>query len=176
VAIYLMRDKIAAVFDWVARNWPLLVDIILGPMGVVATQIYQNWDAILRFFRSLPGEIGRIFADVWGGIETAFRATLNAVIDLWNALHFKLPKVDVLGVHLGGETIGVPEIPHLAQGGLITQSGLVYAHAGEAITPAPGGAGGPLVQINGSTFNSATDIDMIAKKLEFAVGAGVRLA
>jgi hypothetical protein len=173
VAIYLMRDKFAAVFDWVARNWPLLVDIILGPFGVVATQIYQNWDAILGFFRRLPGEIAHIFADVWGGIETAFKATLNAVIDLWNALHFTLPKIDVLGVHIGGETIGVPTIPHLAQGGLITQTGLVYAHAGEAITPA--GKTGPAVNIEHATIASDVDVDLLAKKVEFAVQSGLRV-
>jgi hypothetical protein len=173
IAIYLMRDKFVEVFDWIRSHWVLLVDIIVGPFGVAATQIYQNWDAIMRFFKALPGQIAAVFADVWHGIVTAFRATLNAVIDLWNALHFTLPKVDVLGVHLGGETIGVPSIPHLAQGGLITQTGLVYAHAGEAITPMPAGLGGPALQMNGVTINTATDVDLIAKKIEFAVSSGL---
>jgi hypothetical protein len=175
VAIYLMRDKFVEVFQWIEKNWPLLVEIIVGPFGVAAVQIYQNWDAIMRFFKALPGQVAAVFVDVWHGIVTAFRDVLNAVIDLWNALHFTLPKVDVLGVHLGGETIGVPSIPHLAQGGLITQTGLVYAHAGEAITPMPG-ALGPAVHIENATFNQPVDLALLNKTVEWATGAGLRAA
>ena len=171
IAIYLLRDKFVEVFRWIEKNWPLLVDIIFGPFGVVATQIYQNWDAILRFFKGLPGQIAAIFVDVWHGIYTAFKDVINAVIDVWNMLHFTLPKVDVLGVHLGGESIGVPTIPHLAQGGLITQTGLVYAHAGEAITPA-GATPGPAVHIDNATFTDQADLDMLFRQASFAVSAG----
>ena len=171
IAIYLLRDKFVEVFRWIEKNWPLLVDIIFGPFGVVATQIYQNWDAILRFFKGLPGQIAAIFVDVWHGIYTAFKDVINAVIDVWNMLHFTLPKVDVLGVHIGGESIGVPTIPHLAQGGLITQTGLVYAHAGEAITPA-GATPGPAVHIDNATFTDQADLDMLFRQASFAVSAG----
>jgi hypothetical protein len=112
---------------------------------------------------------------MWNGITEAFRGAVNAIIDIWNGLHFTLPKVDVLGVHIGGETIGVPSIPHLAEGGLITQTGLVYAHAGEAITPASAVRQGPALVITNATFNSAVDVDMISKKLEFAMGTGMHL-
>jgi len=175
IAIYLLRDKFVEVFHWIEHNWPLLVDIIFGPFGVAATQIYQNWDAILRFFKGIPGDMRRIFDAVWGGIVDAFKAVINAVIDVWNKLHFTLPKVDVLGVHIGGETIGVPSIPHFAQGGVVEQTGLIFAHAGETVIPA-GGAAGPALQINNATFNSAVDADLIAKKVEFAISAGWRAA
>src|SRR4029077_16163293 len=177
VAIYLMRDKFVEVFAWIRAHWALLVDIIFGPFGIAITMIIQHWGDLMAFFKGLPGDIARIFGDVWGGIEDAFRAVINSVIDIWNQLHFTLPKVDVLGVHIGGETIGVPSIPHLAQGGLITQTGIVYAHAGEVISPAPAGAGGgPLVAVNGAPFNSATDIDMLCKKIEFAIETRQRLS
>lgn len=175
VAIYLMRDKFVAVFDWLKTNWPLILAILTGPFGVAVLEIKRHWGEITDFFKGLPGDIERIFASVWGGIETAFKDVLNAVIDLWNDLHFTLPKIDLgpLG-KIGGGDIGVPHIPHLAQGGLVTQTGLIYAHAGEAITPMPGGMG-PALHIENATFNSAVDVDLIAKRLEFAVGAGMRV-
>ena len=115
---------------------------------------------------------------MWGGIESAFRAVINAVIDLWNGLHFTLPKVDVLGVHIGGDTIGVPTIPHMASGGIVTSPTLaLIGEAGpEAVVPlGRGGMGGPALQIQNATFNTATDVDLLAKKVEFAVAAGLRM-
>jgi hypothetical protein len=191
IAIYLMRDKFVGVFNWLQDNWPLVLSIILGPFTAAAYQIYKHWDDIKAgasdavkwvtgefdkltgFFTGLGGKLGAIFSHMWDGIYDAFKGVLNDVIDLWNKLHFTLPKIDLgpLG-KIGGGDIGVPQIPHLAQGGLITQTGLIYAHAGEAITPAPAGRGGPTVHIENATFNSAVDADLIAKRIEFATSAG----
>ena len=75
---------------------------------------------------------------MWDGILSAFRTTLNHVIDAWNALQFTLPSVNIGPIHAGGETIGVPQVPHLGTGRThYGRTGLIYAHAGEAITPAP---------------------------------------
>jgi hypothetical protein len=104
---------------------------------------------------------------MWDSIWHAFEAVLNKVIDLWNELHFTLPKVSFLGVSIGGETIGVPHIPHLAEGGLMTQSGLVYAHAGEVITPAPAAAqmrSGPAVNVEHAHFHNEIDIDSFLRR------------
>ena len=113
----------------------------------------------------------------WGGIETSFKDTINAVIDVWNKLHFTLPKIDVLGAHIGGETIGVPTIPHMASGGIVTFATLaLIGEAGpEAVVPLGKGGTGPALHIEHATFNTATDVDLLAKKLEFAVGAGMRV-
>jgi hypothetical protein len=172
-------DGARVVYDWIAQNWPLLLAILAGPFALLIFELVKHWDDVEAFLRGLPQDISNIAAGMWHGITDAFLDAVNAVIDVWNRLHFTLPKVDVLGVHIGGESIGVPQIPHLAQGGIVTQSGLIYAHAGEAVTPAPGnrtGGPGPLVAIHHSTFNSATDVDMIAKKLEFALRANLRIA
>ncbi|HEY2300785.1 MAG TPA: hypothetical protein VGH66_02775 [Acidimicrobiales bacterium] len=186
-----MKDAAKATWDWIVQNWPYLVGILLGPFGIAAALIYKHWEDVkgwaldaknfivgiwndlVGFFTGLPGRLGGIFEHMWDGIEDAFKAVLNGVIDLWNSLHFTLPKIDLgpLG-KIGGGDIGVPHIPHLAQGGLITQSGLVYAHAGEAISPIPGGLGGPALVIQNATFQDATDVDLLMSKAEFAVSAG----
>jgi hypothetical protein len=185
-----VKNAVMDVWHWIVDNWPYLLGVLVGPFGVAAALIYKHWsdvkgwaqdafnfvvgvwNGLVGFFTGLPGRLGGIFEHMWDGIEDAFRAVLNGVIDLWNQLHFTLPKVDVLGVHLGGETIGVPSIPHLAQGGLLTSSGLVYAHAGEVISPAPTSPRGPTLHIEKATFNSAVDADLIAKRIEFATSAG----
>jgi hypothetical protein len=165
-----MKRIVVDVWDWIKNNWPLLLAILLGPFAVAVLEITRHWDGFVGFFTALPGRIASVAAHMWDSIVGAFRTVLNAIIDLWNQLHFTLPKVDILGVHIGGETIGVPHIPHLAQGGLITQSGLVYAHAGEAITPAPASAlRGPAVNMEHVTFSTEVDVESFMRKTAWMI-------
>jgi hypothetical protein len=158
-------DGVEAVIDWVRTHWPLILDILLGPVGLAIGQIVQHWNDFIGFFSGLPGRITSIAAHMWDGIWSAFRSVLNGLIDLWNRLHFTLPKINMGPIHIGGETIGVPTIPHLAQGGLMTQSGLVFAHAGEVISPAPAAArGGPAVNIEHATFATELDVEAFMRK------------
>jgi hypothetical protein len=179
------------VWRWIQANWPLILGVILGPIALAAALIYKYWDQIqagaaavwafitggwntlIGFFTGIPGRLASIFSGMWGGITEAFRAAINGLIGIWNGLHF--PAINVGPFHT--PEIGVPHIQPLAQGGLITSDGLFYGHAGEAVTPAPAAAtgSGPLVQITGATFNSAVDVDLVAKRLELAIRSGVRL-
>ena len=155
-----IKGAILAVWDWIKTNWPLLLAILTGPFGLAVLFITRHFDDLVSFFQGLPSRIGSAVAGMWNGILDAFRTVINGVIDLWNRLHFTLPHIDLgpLGT-IGGGTIGVPQIPHLAQGGLITRTGLVYAHAGEAITPAP--ARGPLIAIANAHFTDPVDVDVL---------------
>jgi hypothetical protein len=154
-------------FDWLAQNWPLVLAILTGPFGLAVYEIQKHWDAIVRFFEGLPGDVETIFRKIWGVIPDAFKWVINKLIDIWNDLHFTLPKVSFLGMSIGGETIGVPHIPHLAQGGLITKTGLIYAHAGEAITPA-NQTFGPALAIEHATFASVLDVDALMRRAAWA--------
>jgi hypothetical protein len=191
-----IKDIIGDVWNWIKNNWPLLLGILTGPVGLAVGELIQHfatikqwakdavdfirkgWDDLVGFFTSLPGRIESVLEHMWDFIWDTFRAVINKLIDGWNSLQFKTPEIHVGPIHIGGETIGVPKIPELASGGIVT--GPTLALLGEAgpemVTPLGQGGGGPLVQINGSTFNSATDVDMIAKKLELATRAGLRLS
>ena len=161
-------------FNWIKDNWPLLLAILSGPFGLAVLAIVHFWTTISAFLTGLPGKISSAVVGMWDGIAHAFRAALNDVIDLWNSLKFTLPTVDVGPVHLGGETIGVPQVPHLAQGGLMTGDGLVYAHAGEVITPAPlAGRTGPLVNVENANFATELDIDSFMKRAAWAARTAV---
>jgi hypothetical protein len=225
-----MKDAVAFVWNWIRDNWPLLLAILMGPIGIAVDLIVQNWGRIkaglqdaynfivdtwgkvIAFLAGVVTTIGRVFASVWdtarnasqavhdfivdrwndlvgfltgipkrittalGGmwsfLTEGFRGALNAIIDLWNRLQFKTPDLSIGPVHFGGQTIGLPNIPHLAQGGLMTSDGLVFAHAGEVISPAPAGARGPLVNIENVNMSDGADVDLLLSKLHFATIAG----
>ena len=216
------------VWNWIKANWPLLLGIITGPIGLAVVEIIKHWDDVKKgfqdainaikgawntfvgwltglagsiariavgmwhgitdafnsalgavkgawatfwgWFTGLPGAIARTASGMWDGILGAFRSMVNGIIDIWNQLHFTLPKIDAGPIHIGGETIGVPHIPHLAQGGLITGSGVVYAHAGEVISPAPAMTrSGPAVVFQGATFNQGVDVDTMMRRAAWII-------
>lgn len=207
------------VLDWLKNNWPMILAILTGPIGLAVLAIVRNWDTIkdamsavkqwiidrwndvvafltgipgaiwgalqtawnavqtaagavkqwimdkwnelMSFLGGIPGRVGSALAGVWNGItngitaakqwvvdrlndlvnavrgigsgiasaatgmwdgiKNAFRATINWILKGWNALEFKMPEVDthIPGVgKVGGFTVGVPDIPLLAKGGI----------------------------------------------------------
>lgn len=177
------------VFDWIKHNWPLLLAILVGPIGLAVLAIVRHWHAIMdgftavkdwivarwndivRFFTGIPGTIARIAKGMWDGIANAFVDVINFIIHIWNGLQFKVPSVGFGPFHTPSFTLGLPNIPNvprLAQGGLITQTGLVFAHAGEAITPAPARTG-PAVAIANAHFSSEVDVEAFMRRAAWVI-------
>jgi hypothetical protein len=98
-------------------------------------------DDVVGFATGLPGRMSGIFSGMWDGIKTAFRSALNFVIDGWNRLQFKVPGFKIGPVGYDGFTLGVPDIPRLAGGGL---------------------AFSPTLAIVGDNRNARTDPEVIA--------------
>jgi hypothetical protein len=203
---------VQGVWNWISENWPLLLAIITGPIGLAVDFIVSHWDsitggaqAVLDWFANtwstiydhIAGPVSSaidfirgLFDDVVSvvsGIVSAIVGPINGVIRAWNALaftipSFTLPSFDLGPVHLGGQTFGgaridFPDLPQLAAGGMITSTGLVYAHAGEVISPIDKvpGFGGPTVHIDYAQFNDPVDVELLAKHLEFALSSGMSL-
>jgi hypothetical protein len=143
-----------------------LFDKAKSAATTVISDVKGYWDTFKTWLEGLPGQLVHTFDGMFNGITGAFRAAINALIDLWDAF----PKIHIGGWKLGPFTapsadVGLPHIDHLAQGGLITQSGLVFAHAGEAITPLPRGRLGPVLHIEHATFVEPVDLDVLTQRL-----------
>jgi hypothetical protein len=155
IAIGWVVDAARAVFNWIRANWPLLLGIITGPIGFAVLMIVRHWDqikagvgavkdfivgvwnSVMGFFGGLPGRLTAIANQMWEGFKSAVRGAINFLIDAWNRLDF--------GIHIhvpdwvpivGGKGFDVddiiPDIPRLAEGGLIPRRpGGVLALLGE---------------------------------------------
>jgi hypothetical protein len=213
--IYKYWDQILraaqAVWHWIATYWPLLVAIMTGPFGVAVLVIIRNWSTITGFFSGIfswfartwgtitgyitapfsaafswisqkagqvagwftgiPAAIGRTLSGVASAISGPFTSAFDAIARFWNStvgtLSFHVPGW-IPGV--GGKGFDAPKIPVLAQGGLMTASGLIFAHAGEVISPAPAATRtGPVVVINNAHFSSKLDVEAFMRQVAWSL-------
>ena len=117
------HDAVNNAFTWLKQNWPLVLGILTGPIGLATAEIIKHWDSIVSTIKAAPGHIASAAKGMFDGIKDAFRTAIDFVIDGWNKLHFTMPSVNthIPGVGtIGGWTIGLPQIPRLAQGGITT--------------------------------------------------------
>jgi hypothetical protein len=153
------------VFNWAKDNWPLLLAIITGPFGMAIAFVIKFKDDIMGVFSLIYSGIKATMGFVADVISAPFKAAFRAVASLWNntigKLSFKVPGW-VPGI--GGSGFDVPDIPMLAQGGIVTSPTLsMIGESGpEAVIPlnklgqfglGAGGAG-ITVNVNGGDPNS----------------------
>ena len=138
-----------AVWAWLSENWPLVLAILTGPIGLAVLAIVRHWGTIksgftavrdwigarlsdiVAFFTGMPGRITAAASGMWNGITSAFKSAVNTIIAWWNGLSFTLPTIDIPGwdppgpgptfggFSIGGQTFSTPNLPMLARGGIL---------------------------------------------------------
>lgn len=158
------------VVGFVSDHWRLLVDIILGPLGLIIT----NWDTIWHTFTG-------VVSAVWDGVSGVVKGGINDVIGLINgfidgidSIEIHIPSVGIgplrsPGFDWGG--LGIPNIPKLARGGTAINAGwavvgdegpeLMHMPRGAEVAPLHAGAGGGNVynlhvEVTGTVLGSDT--------------------
>ena len=97
----------------------------------------------------------------------------NTIANAVNSIHFKVEIPSWVPV-VGGKGFewAPPHVPTLAQGGLMTADGLVFAHAGEVISPAPAsatGRNGPAIVIETATFSEEVDVTTFLRRASWEI-------
>jgi hypothetical protein len=168
----------------IIRYWSQVSGFFAGVVGAIAgvfSRVYgyitQPFISAFNLIRSvaeaalgwIQARVQTVMAAVAWGINAA-KSVYNAFARTWNAIQVTMPAIDthIPGVgKVGGFTLGLPDLPILARGGLLTRSGLVFAHAGEVISPAPARArgAGPLVRIEHAHFSEKIDVATFGRRL-----------
>jgi hypothetical protein len=63
-----VRDIAMAAFNWIKKNWPLLLAILGGPIGLAAAAIIKNFTRIKEIARTVFLFVANIFLDVVASI------------------------------------------------------------------------------------------------------------
>lgn len=77
---------IKAGFSWIADNWPMLLAILTGPIGLAVKFIVDHWDQIVAFVKELPGRIAEAGAAIWNWITEKLTELWNAAVEIWNGI------------------------------------------------------------------------------------------
>jgi hypothetical protein len=72
-AIARIREVVEGVFNWIRDNWPLLLAILTGPIGLAVLAITRNWDTIVDGVRGLVRRITDGLRGLWDGLVNGLR-------------------------------------------------------------------------------------------------------
>lgn len=149
--IILNWDKVVAFFEAAIA---FMVDLFEG-----FVRFFEGiWTGIMDFLRGIGRAIGRFARKLWEPIGEGFEAAIdfirgvwNTFVRFWNGIQITVPSVDLpLIGRVGGFTIGLPDLPMLAEGGIVNRPTLaiIGERGPEAVVPLDKAAG-----MGGMTFN-----------------------
>lgn len=71
------------VVGWIGKNWPLLLAILTGPIGLAVLFITSHWKQISDVFKTVWGNILSFFKTVWGAIVAFFTPAIKAIVKVF---------------------------------------------------------------------------------------------
>lgn len=156
-----IRAKIPTVIEGLKRIFTVALFPLILQFKVVRAVALAVWNALSAAWGRAVGLFQRVrnalnFADAFRSLKDGFKIALNAIIGLWNRLEFKIPALKVAGKQIfGGASIGTPNLPYLAKGGMIRRPGAaIVGEAGPELVELPRGARvTPLGKAGGNTYN-----------------------
>jgi hypothetical protein len=184
---------IEGVWNWVKNNWPLLLGILTGPIGLAVVMVTKHWDTIkdgftavknwigdrigdiVGFFTGFPAKLATAASGLWNFFYDGFREAYNSVARFIRGLDFTINVPDILP---GPDkyTIGFPDLPLLggrASGGPVWPGGafmvgergpeLFVPHTAGNIVP---GGGGPVFHINVSALDPSAAATAVVRAIE----------
>lgn len=75
-----LKGAVVDVINFVRDHWELIVDIITGPIGIVATQIYDHWQTIKRYFTDAVNDIISFLTFWFVGLPVKFAGWLANIV------------------------------------------------------------------------------------------------
>lgn len=142
-AIETVRAFVEIGMGVVSQAWAWAWDRIKNAASSAARFVTGKVSGVVDFFAGVPATLARVGSGIFDWLKNAFRSAINFVIRGWNRLEFRVPGFKVGPVGFDGFTLGMPDIPELAEGGIVTRPTLaMIGEAGpEAVVPLDRGFG-----------------------------------
>lgn len=81
-----IKEAIAKFIGWLKENWPMVLAILTGPIGLAILAIIKNWDTIMDFFKNLPAKLAELAGKLWDWIVDKFKVVVQLYITAWTAV------------------------------------------------------------------------------------------
>jgi len=170
-AIATISAAIVAVNIAMALNPFSLIAIAVIGLGALVVTAYKKFDVFRNIvdgvFDGIKIGFG-LLKDYLGTLLNIYKGIFNGFARIWNSTigKLKISIPDIPGLPGRGETFGVPDIPMLANGGIVNKATLaVIGESGpEAVIPLSrmgefgmGGGGSVTINVNGGDPNAIVD-------------------
>ncbi len=70
------------VWNWLKENWPLILAILTGPIGIAVLMIIKHWDTIKEAF----AKAWEFIKDVWSAVVGYFKAVWNGIVTVFSVV------------------------------------------------------------------------------------------
>jgi phage-related protein len=175
-----IREKAAGVFGPVRDA----ADNAIGAYRDGGGGVLGKLHGIVEAITGLGGTITTKAAGMWDGLGTSFKGVINRMIGWWNNLSFSIDIPDKIPGLPDSFSITTPNIPYLAEGGVVTRATLaVVGEAGpEAVIPLDrlsqfaGGTTRVVVELSAEQLSDLMLGRRIVGAVDAYVGAGGRRA
>ena len=98
-----IKEAIGKFIGWLKENWPLVLAILTGPIGLAILAIIKNWDTITEFFKALPGKLAELAGKLWDWIVDKFKAIVALYITAWTAVFDFIKGLPAKLLEIGGK-------------------------------------------------------------------------
>ncbi|MEU3600875.1 phage tail tape measure protein [Streptomyces sp. NPDC006798] len=114
------------------------VMIAISALAAVPGHVASWLGSIVGWVAALPGRIWAASRGMWDGLRYSFVDAINWLIWKWNSLSFTIGGGNFMGMDIPSFTLHTPDIPYLAEGGVVTGPTLAMVGEGredEAVLP-----------------------------------------
>lgn len=81
-----VKDAAETAFNWIKENWPLILAILTGPIGLAVLAIIKNWDEIVAFVKGVPEKIKNALSNVWNAVTDRLSDAWEGIKTRWNEI------------------------------------------------------------------------------------------
>lgn len=85
-----VQNVVNSIREWLSANWPALLAVLTGPIGLLVMFIVNHWEQIKSIFTNGAQMIGQIWSNLWNGLVGIATAIWNGIIAtltaIWNGL------------------------------------------------------------------------------------------
>lgn len=129
-----MKSKVIGVVNAIKGAW----NSYWSTYSKITGWVIGKGKSMVDFFVKMPGRIKSSLSGMFNGLWSGFRGVVNKLIGGWNRLDFTIGGGSFAGINFPSATFGTPNIPYLAEGGIVTGPTLAMIGEGssdEAVIP-----------------------------------------
>ena len=74
-----VKEGASMALEWIKTNWPLVLAILTGPIGLLVLAVVKNFDQIVAFIKGIPTKLKDAAVGMWTWVTSSLSSAYTAV-------------------------------------------------------------------------------------------------